>query len=185
MNTSEMWYVNHSGNRLRYGDDREIKVGRTHGVSGSPRLCGWGLHASPTLRYAFSYGGSHFGDRIHYIYCVSVGGTVSNKGLLGDRQYDKVVGSERTYLFGGKVTPSVLLPLLYGGGGKNYELLLEAYVRLVYQDDVDYERVWDCIILCSRDARRGAMEVIYKELLNHYDCPNKELMKRVKEVRGD
>lgn len=70
---------------LRYGDGRAIIVGKTHVVSGVPRPCVWGLHASvrplDALRYA---PGS-------VLYLVELSGTV----VAGD---DKHAATERTYL---------------------------------------------------------------------------------------
>ena len=80
------WHFVRDDKRLGYGDNRIVKVGRTHKVKGEPVLCNHGLHASVRLIDALGYADSSILTR------VELGGTII-KG------YDKVVATERTVLW--------------------------------------------------------------------------------------
>jgi len=71
--------------KLRYRDNREIKVGETHRVNGPVELCEYGLHASKRIIDALQYAP---GPILHL---VTLGGEV----VHGD---DKSVATERTYV---------------------------------------------------------------------------------------
>jgi hypothetical protein len=80
-----MWYFAEYGDRLRYNDGRKIKIGIAHKVKGTPIMCQFGLHASPTIRDALTYAPGPI------LYRVKLGGTIV-------KQADKSAATERTYL---------------------------------------------------------------------------------------
>ena len=79
------FYFANKDRKLRYNDNRCIRIGRTHKVSGEIELCKNGLHASARLIDALS----HAPDSV--LYLVEMGGDIIHSG-------DKLVASERTYL---------------------------------------------------------------------------------------
>ena len=85
------WYWSREDRRLDHGDGRHIEVGVTHAVSGTPRLCRWGLHASWRVIDALLYA------RGPVVWRVQLGGIVWE----GE---DKAVATERTYLWGVEAT---------------------------------------------------------------------------------
>ena len=80
------WHFVNADKRLGYGDNRIVKVGRTHKVSGPVELCSHGLHASVRVLDALGYAQSPILTR------VELGGEII-KGK------DKVVASERTVIW--------------------------------------------------------------------------------------
>ena len=84
----EYYFFSESNKRLGYGDNRIIKLGRTHKVKGQPVLCKHGLHASKKPLDALKYAKSPI------IWKVELSGIV----VHGD---DKSVATERTYIKGG------------------------------------------------------------------------------------
>ncbi len=87
------WFSN--GKTLPHGDNRRVKIGRTHKVKGEIIPCENGLHASVRPGDALSYAPGNI------IWRVDIGGDVA-EGL------DKLCGSERTYLAGGVDASEVL-----------------------------------------------------------------------------
>ena len=81
------YYFSNKDKKLRYGDGRQIRKGRTHKVKGKPVLCGHGLHASKRAIDALDYAPDC------YLWVVELGGDI----IEGD---DKVVATERTYVDG-------------------------------------------------------------------------------------
>ncbi len=79
------FYFAPADNRLRYGDGREIIVGETHRVEGTPEPCRHGLHASRRLIDALSYAPGTT------LYLVELGGQIVESD-------DKAAATERTYL---------------------------------------------------------------------------------------
>jgi len=79
------FYFSATDRRLRYGDGREIKIGGTHKVKGSVKLCNHGLHASKRIIDALQYAP---GPILHLV-------TLGGKVVHGD---DKSVATERTYV---------------------------------------------------------------------------------------
>ena len=79
------FYFADNNKKLRYGDGRQIRVGRTHKVKGKPKLCVHGLHASKKLIDALYYAPGH------HLYLVELSGDF-------DKCDDKVCATERTYL---------------------------------------------------------------------------------------
>jgi len=79
------FYFAPNDKKLRYGDNRQIRVGRTHKVSGTPKLCKHGLHASVRLIDALGYAPGH------HLYMVKLDGEM-------DVGNDKVAAQERTYI---------------------------------------------------------------------------------------
>ena len=79
------WYFSSDDCRLRYDDNRIIKVGRTHKVKGEPKMCSHGLHASKKIIDALDYAPGYI------LWRVELGGKI----ICGD---DKCVATERTYL---------------------------------------------------------------------------------------
>jgi len=79
------FYFANKGRKLRYNDDRRIRIGRTHKVAGRIVLCKNGLHASIRLIDALGYAP----DSV--LYMVEMGGDIIHS-------YDKLAASERTYL---------------------------------------------------------------------------------------
>ena len=85
------WHFVRDDKRLGYGDNRIVKVGRTHKVKGEPVLCNHGLHASVRLIDAMDHASSSILTR------VELGGVI----IRGD---DKVVATERTVLWMGDIS---------------------------------------------------------------------------------
>ena len=79
------WHFAEETRRLRYGDEREIRVGETHEVDGEPVLCNHGLHASESALDALQYAPGPILYRVK----------LSGKIVRGD---DKMVATKRTYL---------------------------------------------------------------------------------------
>ena len=81
------FYFSATNKRLRYSDNRKIKTGKTHKVSGKIEPCFNGLHASTRLMDALNYapGG--------YLWIVKLGGDIVEN-------HNKCTASERTYLAG-------------------------------------------------------------------------------------
>lgn len=77
------------GHKLKYGDGREARKGRTHSVDceGAIKLCAWGLHASRRASEAMCYAS---GSR--KLWRVLIWGKVE------EEPGDKLVGSKRMYL---------------------------------------------------------------------------------------
>ena len=82
------WYFSKTDKKLRYGDDREIAIGVTHEIEGTPILCNRGLHGSRLLLDAlYAAPGS-------VIWRVELSGEM-------DVGFDKIAAQKRTYLSGG------------------------------------------------------------------------------------
>ena len=81
------WYFSNTDCKLSYDDKRLIQPGVTHKVSCQPILCEQGLHASVNILDALQYAPGP------YIWRVELGGKI----VQGS---DKVVATERTYLWG-------------------------------------------------------------------------------------
>ena len=84
------WHFARADNRLNYEDKRPIIIGETHTVDTSEKpleLCLWGLHASSRIIDALQYAPGPM------IYRVELSGTI----ITG---VDKMVATERTYLWG-------------------------------------------------------------------------------------
>ena len=79
------WYFAHTDERLAYGDGREVAVGITHEIEGTPILCTRGLHGSIRVLDALLYASSHI------LYRVKISGNV----IHGK---DKLCGQRREYL---------------------------------------------------------------------------------------
>jgi hypothetical protein len=80
------WHFLNYGMRLGYGDNRPVEVRKTLTITGEPRLCERGLHASERLIDALKYAQKPLISRVR------LGGTI----VKGD---DKLVASERTTLW--------------------------------------------------------------------------------------
>ena len=81
------FYFSATDKKLRHGDGRQIRKGRTHKVKGALEMCGHGLHASVRAIDALTYAPGT------YLWVVELGGEI----IHGD---EKVVASERTYIHG-------------------------------------------------------------------------------------
>ena len=81
------YYFSESNKKLRYGDDRQIRKGRTHKVKGEPVMCEHGLHASKRALDALGYAPGS------YLWVVEMAGKI----VEGD---DKIVATERAYIDG-------------------------------------------------------------------------------------
>ncbi len=79
------WYFAPKNNRLRYGDDRLIRVGITHRVGVEPETCERGLHASLRVIDALQYAETSI------LYRVELGGKM-------DHADDKIAAQSRKYL---------------------------------------------------------------------------------------
>src|SRR3990172_1038406 len=79
------WYFAPANNRLAYGDDREIILGKSHTIKETPKLCKVGLHGSVKLLDALQYTNSS------QLYLVDI----SRKLSIGK---DKICGQQRKYL---------------------------------------------------------------------------------------
>ena len=80
------WWFDNNGGKLRYGDGRIIRAGRTLKVKGDLELCRHGLHGSDRLLDALKYA------RSSILWRVDLGGEI----LHGD---DKACAAERTHLW--------------------------------------------------------------------------------------
>jgi hypothetical protein len=90
--TVRAWWLGEG--TLGHRDGRVVRIGGTHKVTGQIELCKHGLHASVSPLDAVRYGNGHF-------YRVECGGTIIHSD-------DKLVASERTYLWRVKDTAAVL-----------------------------------------------------------------------------
>ena len=81
------YYFSSLNKKLRYGDNRQIRVGQTHKVTGDIKLCQKGLHASIKPLDALKYAPGSM------LWLVELSGEI----IIGD---DKCVASERTYICG-------------------------------------------------------------------------------------
>jgi hypothetical protein len=79
------FYFAANDKKLRFGDNRKIRVGTTHKVDCNPILCESGLHASKRLIDALKYSPGH------WLYLVELSGEIVEGG-------DKVAATERKYL---------------------------------------------------------------------------------------
>lgn len=82
------WYFSTTEKKLRYGDNRKIKLGVTHEIEGKPVLCKKGLHGSVDILDALSYAPSNV------VWLVNLDGSM-------DKGSDKIAAQKRTYLKGG------------------------------------------------------------------------------------
>jgi len=82
---TKAFYFATNDKKLRYGDNRQIRVGTTHTVDYEPMLCRQGLHASRRLIDALSYAPGH------WLYWVELGGET----IEGS---DKMAATSRKYL---------------------------------------------------------------------------------------
>ena len=85
MEKLKAYYFAPESGKLRYNDGRIIKVGETHSVSCSPKVCEQGLHASLRPIDALKYAPSP------QLYIVNVRGQI-------DKGSDKIAGTHREYL---------------------------------------------------------------------------------------
>ena len=79
------WHFVNKNNRLNYNDGRLVRVGITHTIEGTPRLCGNGLHGSKRIIDALKYA------KYHTLYRVDIQGDIVEGS-------DKLCGLSRTYL---------------------------------------------------------------------------------------
>ena len=82
------WYFSGEDKKLRYGDNRKIKLGVTHKIKGEPVLCERGLHASKSIMDALDYSPGTIVWKVE----------LSGKIIEGD---NKSVATKRIYLEGG------------------------------------------------------------------------------------
>ena len=82
------WYFSNADKKLRYGDNREIKLGETHEVKGDPILCEHGLHGSVKILDALQYAPAPI------VWRVELSGKM-------DKGVDKIAAQKRTYIEGG------------------------------------------------------------------------------------
>lgn len=85
------WWFCDNTHRLKYQDGRKAGVGITHYLKNPNlpvRLCRYGFHASPSIKYAIGYA-----DRLN-LYRVEVGGPFA---LRRRYHHDKFCGRTRTY----------------------------------------------------------------------------------------
>lgn len=95
------WFFARTDKRLRYQDARPIKLGTTHSVTGTVRLCSNGLHASKKLSDALA----HAPGPVVYRVALS-GDRVNDTSLIPPR---KTAARHRTYLSGGvDITPFLM-----------------------------------------------------------------------------
>ena len=87
METIKAWHFASTDKKLRYGDGRQMRIGRTHKVKGKPELCENGLHASERLIDALQYAPGC------YLFEVELSGEF-------DIGSDKVCATERKYIRG-------------------------------------------------------------------------------------
>ena len=79
------WYFAPENNRLRFGDNRLIRVGNTHTIEAKPEMCRHGLHASERIIDALHY------SETSILYRVEIGGEM-------DIGYNKIAAQSRRYL---------------------------------------------------------------------------------------
>jgi len=91
------WFFSIAEKRLRYNDNREIALGTTHTVDGTPIPCEHGLHASVNILDAVKYAPGPI------VWEVELGGTI-----VEHEDHDKQAATERTYLRGGIDVSDVL-----------------------------------------------------------------------------
>ena len=82
------WYFATEERKLQHRDDREIVVGGSHSIKGTPILCVRGLHASKTLLQALNYAPGPVLYRVDITRHIVEGA-------------DKFCGQRRKYLRGG------------------------------------------------------------------------------------
>ena len=92
------WWFTTTDRKLPHGDNRQIRIGRTHKVKGEITPCKRGLHLSRKLLDALKYAPGPV------VYKVQGSGTIISHG----NPIDKYVCSERTYLAGGVDATEVL-----------------------------------------------------------------------------
>ena len=85
MKITKAWYFAPEGNRLKYQDNRLIRVGVTHRIEGKPETCSHGLHASNRIIDALKY------SQTNILYRVELSGEM-------DRAEDKIAAQSRKYL---------------------------------------------------------------------------------------
>ncbi len=79
------FYFSNEEKKLGYGDGRDIVVGETHKVDGTPKCCEKGLHGSKRIIDALQYASSS------NLYLVEISQNV-------DEQEDKICGKKRKYI---------------------------------------------------------------------------------------
>src|SRR3990172_6465230 len=79
------WYFARANNRLAYGDNRAIILGKSHTIKDTPKLCNVGLHGSVKLLDALYYANSSL------LYLVDITGKL-------DIGTDKICGKQRKYI---------------------------------------------------------------------------------------
>jgi len=89
------WYFSTEEKKLRYDDNRDIKIGGTHEIQGEPILCKHGLHGSVNILDALGYAPGPI------VYRVELSGKM-------DIGIDKISAQKRTYLEGGVDISDVL-----------------------------------------------------------------------------
>ena len=89
------WYFSTEEKKLRYDDNRDIKIGGTHEIQGEPILCKHGLHGSVNILDALDYAPGPI------VYRVELSGKM-------DIGIDKISAQKRTYLEGGVDISDVL-----------------------------------------------------------------------------
>ena len=130
------FYFSETSKKLRHGDNRQIRRGRTHKVKCEPVLCKSGLHASERLVDALKYAPGP------YLWLVELGGEI----VQGD---DKVVGTERTYVDGFDVTD-----LLREFGRKQALINIERLYN--YCPKKDYDLIVEYLKTGDEDIRSTA-----------------------------
>jgi len=86
-NDMKAWYFSETEKQLRFGDNRQIRKGRTHKIKGDLALCHNGLHSSTNILDALDLGVGTV------IWRVEVGGEII-------RSDNKLCSTEQTYLWG-------------------------------------------------------------------------------------
>ena len=86
--TIDAWYLSETSRRLRFGDNRKIRLNKTHRVFQKPVLCERGLHASVVIIDALRNAPGPILWRVR----------LSGKMVRGDYQ---IAAKKRTYLSGG------------------------------------------------------------------------------------
>jgi len=81
------YYFAPNDNKLRYGDNREIVIGKMHTIKGIPKLCETGLHGSVKALDALKYAP---GDMLYIV-------DITRNLDIGD---DKICGQRRKYIIG-------------------------------------------------------------------------------------
>ena len=91
------WYFSETSKKLRYGDNREIALGVTHTITGTPIPCEHGLHGSVKILDALSFASGPV------LWEVELAGEI-----VEHSDHDKHAATERTYLRGGVDVSDVL-----------------------------------------------------------------------------